>query len=208
MWEIVASGGWLMVPILACSAAVLGIVIERIWSLNPARVMPERLLMQVWGALKRGEVDRDFLLRMRLGSPLGDILSACLANRGQGRRVMKDAAEEAGNKVAHDLQNFLTTLNIIAVITPLLGLLGTVTGMITVFTEISEHGTGNAGSLAGGISQALITTAAGLSVAIPATIALRFFERRVDSMVVHMEQQAARLIDAVDGGKIIREKSS
>jgi biopolymer transport protein ExbB len=118
-----------------------------------------------------------------------------------GRAVMKDAMEEAGNKVTHDLERFLSVLGTIATVSPLLGLLGTVLGMIEVFSEIMISGTGNAGVLAGGISKALITTAAGLSVAIPAMVFHRHFERKIDGIVVEMEQQSTRLVGAIFSDK-------
>ncbi|HBO12728.1 MAG TPA: biopolymer transporter ExbB, partial [Halieaceae bacterium] len=135
--------------------------------------------------------------KLRESSPLGRILAAGLANAHHGREVMKDSIEEAAAHVVHELERYLNTLGTIAAIAPLLGLLGTVVGMIKVFSEIMVQGTGNASALAGGISEALITTAAGLSVAIPALAMHRFFTGRVDEIVVGLEQESIRFVDAL-----------
>lgn len=199
MLEIVQSGGWLMVPILLCSIIAAAISVERLWSLQRARVSPKDLLADVWGLVKKSEVDSQKVRDLRGGSPLGQIFAAGVSNARRGRDVMKEAMEEAAAQVNHDLERYLTGLGIIASISPLLGLLGTVVGMIKVFSVMLLEGTGNANVLAGGISQALITTAAGLSVAIPALIFHRFFLRRVDELVVHMEQEASKLVDIMHG---------
>ncbi len=199
MIEIVLAGGWLMIPILACSIAVIAITIERFWTLNAEKIAPRNQLGQVWNQIQSNQMDGERLKDLRRSSPLGRILAAGLSNSRHGRDVMKDSIEEAANQVIHDMERFLSVLGTIAAITPLLGLLGTVFGMITVFNEIMIQGTGNAGVLAGGISQALITTAAGLCVAIPALISLRFFQRKMDGLVVFMEQEAVKLVDALHG---------
>ncbi len=197
MLEIVVAGGWMMVPILLCSALAMGIVAERFWTLRPHKLAPQDLLSQVQVWLERGELDAGRLRAVRDNSQLGVILAAALANRHAGRDVMKERIEESASKVVHDLARFLNPLGTIAAITPLLGLLGTVIGMIDVFSAIMIHGTGDAARLAGGISQALITTAAGLTVAIPAIVFHRFFLRRVDEITVTMEQAAAHLLEHV-----------
>lgn len=201
MYEIILAGGWLMIPILACSVGVIAIVFERYWTLNQAKILPPGLLQQTWDDYRNQRLKGEKLVELRNNSPLGEIFAAGLANARHGRAVMKDAMEDAGNKVAHDMGRFLSTLGTIATISPLLGLLGTVLGMIDVFTEIMISGTGNAGVLAGGISKALITTASGLTVAIPAMIFHRHFERLIEGMVVDLEQQATRLVDAVYSDK-------
>ncbi len=197
MFDIIMSGGWLMLPIIICSVAVVAISIERFWTLNPAKIAPGQQLGQVWGQIQSNQMDGERLKELRRSSPLGKILAAGLSNSRHGRDVMKDSIQEAANQVIHDMERLLTILGTIAAITPLLGLLGTVFGMITVFNDIMLEGTGNAGVLAGGISQALITTAAGLSVAIPAMMSHRFFLRRIDGLVVTMEQEAIKLVDAL-----------
>ena len=200
MLEIVQAGGWLMVPILLCSVVAAAISVERLWTLQRSRITPKNLLAQVWGALKNNEMDAQRLRDLRGSSPLGQVLAAGVANARRGREVMKEAMQEAASQVSHDLERYLTSLGIIASISPLLGLLGTVVGMIQVFTALMLEGTGNANVLAGGISQALITTAAGLSVAIPAIMFHRFFLRRVDELVVTMEQEAVKLVEIMQDG--------
>ena len=199
MLEIVQSGGWLMVPILLCSVIAAAISGERLWSLQRKRVLPENLLPQTWTQLKNNDLDTQKLRDLRNGSALGNVFAAGIANARRGRDIMKQAMEEAASQVSHELERYLTALGIIASIAPLLGLLGTVVGMIKVFTELMSQGAGNANLLAGGISQALITTAAGLSVAIPALMFHRFFLRRVDELVVSIEQEAGKLADIMHG---------
>ena len=208
MYELVLAGGWLMLPIIVSSIAVIAISFERYWTLRQDKVVPPTLLGKVWQWLKNEELSRDKLSELRRSSPLGTILAAGISNSGHGREVMKDSIEEAANQVVHELEKYLSPLGTIASIAPLLGLLGTVIGMIKVFTAIMVEGTGNAGVLAGGISEALITTAAGLTVAIPALMCQRYFERRVDSLVVEMEDQAIKLVDAMHGDRIFRMDES
>lgn len=192
-----------MFPILFCSVAVVTIAIERAWVLRPGKVSPSELLGRVWHGVCLGDFNHDRLMELRDSSPLGRILAAGLNNAGHGRDVMKDSIEEAAAQVVHELERYLAPLGTIAAIAPLLGLLGTVIGMIKVFGAIMLQGTGNPGVLAGGISEALITTAAGLTVAIPAMVVHRYFERRVDSLVMEMEEQAVRLVDAVHGNRAL-----
>jgi biopolymer transport protein ExbB len=197
VFDIIVSGGWLMLPIIICSIITIAITIERFWTLNPAKIAPRNQLGQVWNWIQTNQMDSEKLKELRRSSPLGRILAAGLSNSRHGRDIMKDSIEEAASQVIHEMERFLTILGTIATISPLLGLLGTVFGMITVFNEIMLQGTGNAGVLAGGISQALITTAAGLCVAIPAMISHRFFLRRMDTLVVTMEQESVKLVDAL-----------
>ncbi len=197
MLELLAAGGWIMVLILGSSVVVLAICIERFYTLNPKKIAPPHLLATVWKQLKAGEMDADRLKTLRQSSPLGRILSAGLGNAYHGRDVMKESIQEAAGHVVHDLERYLNTLGTIAAIAPLLGLLGTVVGMIRVFAEITTQGTGNASALAGGISEALITTAAGLTVAIPALVMHRYFTGRIDGIVVELEQETIKLVDAL-----------
>ena len=186
-----------MLPIVLCSVVALGICIERLITLNTDKISPPHLLARVWTQLKNNEIDAPGLRSLRLASPLGQILAAGLGNAHLGRDVMKESIEEAAGHVIHELERYLNTLGTIAAVTPLLGLLGTVVGMIKVFAEIMIQGTGNASVLAGGISEALITTAAGLSVAIPALIMHRYFTGRIDGIVVGLEQETIKLVDAL-----------
>jgi biopolymer transport protein ExbB len=197
VFDIIAAGGWLMVPIILCSIAVIAITIERYWTLNPAKIAPRHLLAQVWSWIKNNQVDAAKLRELKQSSQLGQILAAGLSNSKHGREVMKDSIQEAASQVIHELERYVGALGTIAAIAPLLGLLGTVFGMIKVFTAIMLEGTGDAAVLAGGISEALITTAAGLCVAIPAMISYRFFLRRIDTVVVAMEEEAIKLVDAL-----------
>ena len=201
MFDLLAAGGWVMPVIVLCSVIALGISIERSVALNPDRIAPPHLLANVWKQLKAGELDAQRLKALRHGSPLGAILAAGLANRSQGRDVMKESIQEAAGHVVHDLERYLNTLGTVAAVAPLLGLLGTVVGMIRVFTEITVQGTGNANALAGGISEALITTAAGLVVAIPALVMHSYFTGKIDTIVVGLEQVSIKLVDALHTGK-------
>lgn len=200
MLELVTAGGWLMVVIIASSVAAVAICIERLYTLNPRRVAPPHLLSSVWKRLNAGDMDPAALAELRRASPLGRILAAGLVNSHHGREVMKESIEEAASHVVHQLERYLNTLGTIAAISPLLGLLGTVIGMIRVFAEIMSRGTGNASALAGGISEALITTAAGLTVAIPALVMHRYFTGRIDEIVIGLEQEAIKLVDALHAG--------
>lgn len=188
-----------MVPILLCSIVAAAICVERLWTLQRSRIVPKNLVAQIWSAVKTEDLDTQKLRELRTSSPLGQVLAAGVANAKRGRDVMKEAMEEAASQVSHDMERYLTSLGIIASISPLLGLLGTVVGMIKVFTALMLEGAGNANVLAGGISQALITTAAGLSVAIPALMFHRFFLRRIDELVVTMEQEAGKLVEILQG---------
>ncbi|MGM0953262.1 MAG: MotA/TolQ/ExbB proton channel family protein [Pseudomonadota bacterium] len=203
MFELLKAGGILMVPIVACSVLALAIILERFWSLRASRVAPPQSVNELWRWIKKKELNSKKLKALQASSPLGQVLAGGLMNAKHGREIMKESIEQEASQVIHQLERFLNPLGTIATITPLLGLLGTVIGMIKVFAEIQLAGVGNAGNLAGGISEALITTAAGLSVAIPALIAHRYFIRRVDELVVNMEQEAIKLVEVVHGDREI-----
>jgi biopolymer transport protein ExbB len=198
--EFVKAGGWMMIPILLCSIVATAIVVERFWSLQRRRITPDNLVAQIWQWSNAGILDAKRLQTLRAASPLGRVLAAGLINRHHDRVVMKEGIEEVGRHVAHELGRYLNTLGTIASITPLLGLLGTVFGMIKVFTVITVQGIGgDASVLAGGISEALITTAAGLSVAIPTLMFYRYFSGRVEGYVMTMEQEALKLVEVMQG---------
>ena len=201
MWELVKSGGWMMLPIILCSIAAAGIIAERLWTLRPSRITPPHLLGQVWMWIKEKKLTNDKLKELRANSPLGQILAAGLANSKHGREIMKECIEEAAARVIHELERYLNALGTIAGVAPLLGLLGTVLGMIDIFSAFIGTNMANAAQLAGGISKALITTAAGLFVAIPALFFHRFLQRRVDELVVGMEQEAIKLVEVVQGDR-------
>lgn len=208
MLELIKAGGWLMLPIILSSILALAICVERFLALNPNKVAPRNLLNQVWGWMQNKQLDNEKLRQLRKGSPLGEIIAAGLGNAKHGRDIMKESIEDAASHVIHELERYLNALGTIAAVTPLLGLLGTVVGMIRVFSEIMVQGTGNAGVLAGGISEALITTASGLCVAIPALIMHRYFLRRIDAIVVTMEQDTIKLINAVHGDVQMKDGSN
>jgi len=191
------AGGWVMVPLVLCSVLGLAICFERLYTLNPKKIAPPHLLATVWKQLKNGELDAAKLRTLKQSSPLGRILAAGLSNAYHGRDVMKESIQDAASHVVHDLERYLTTLGTIAAVAPLLGLLGSVLGIIEVFSEIMVQGSGNASILAGGISKALITTAAGLTVAIPALVMHRYFVGKIDAIVVGLEQETIKLVDAL-----------
>lgn len=199
MFELIKAGGWLMLPILLCSIISLAIVVERFWTLQGRRVTPQGLVLQAWKLARDGRLSDKAVENLRNGSPLGRVLAAGLVNMQHEREIMKEAIEDTGRHVVHELQKYLNTLGTIASISPLLGLLGTVIGMIKVFTVITTQGVGDPGVLAGGISEALITTAAGLSVAIPSLMFYRYFIGRVDELVITMEQEALKMVEVFKG---------
>lgn len=186
-----------MVPILLCSILALAIILERSWALRQGQVMPDGLLAQVRAWLQQDALDGDRLDALRNSSQLGRILAAGLSLHRQTLEERKTAIEDAGRRGAVELERFLGALGTIAMISPLLGLLGTVWGLIVVFDQIMTTGLGQPSDLAGGIAQALITTAAGLAVAIPAVIFHRFFQRKVSVLVSQMESVAHQLMDVL-----------
>jgi biopolymer transport protein ExbB len=197
MLEIVKSGGWLMLPIILCSVIAAAIILERLWSLQQRRVLPPDLTRQVWDWVSKNQLNHKHIQSLHEGSPLGEILAAGLGNRHRDREIMKESIEDTGRHVVYELERYLNTLGTIAAISPLLGLLGTVIGMIKVFAAITAHGVGDPAVLAGGISEALITTGAGLSVAIPSLIGYRYLRGRVDALVLQMEKEALTLVEAL-----------
>ena len=198
MFEIVKAGGIVMVPIILCSILAVAITLERLWTLRSQRVSPAELTDKVWQWVENRTLTDRQIAALQAHSPLGRILAAGLANRNRDRSVMIGAIEDAGRHVVHDLERFLGPLGTIAAISPLLGLLGTVTGMIRTFKAITVSGIGNPTAMAGGIAEALITTAAGLIVAIPALVAYRYLRGRVDALVIKMEKESIKLVQAID----------
>src|SRR5690606_2620792 len=192
-----------MIPLLLCSVLALAIIIERALALRPSRVIPKKTVNDLWAWIKNKEVNQKRLRELKDSTPLGRIMAAGLLNAKHGREIMKESIEEEAGHVVHELERFLNALGTIAVISPLLGLLGTVFGMINIFSMLQLEGAGNAAPLAGGISEALITTATGLTIAIPTLFFHRFFQRRVDEMVVAMEQEAIKLVEVIHGDREI-----
>jgi len=192
-----------MWPLLLCSIIALAIVAERFWTLQKRNVAPDQLLKQVLDHEKANRVSDDLLKLLVKSSPLGRLFAVGLVNRDHGREIMKEAIEEEGSIVVHELDKNLNTLGTMAAITPLLGLLGTVIGMIQVFAsitpEVMSQGIGDPTVLAAGISKALITTATGLSIGIPALMFHRYFKGKVRSLTVEMEQQSVKLVEIIQG---------
>jgi biopolymer transport protein ExbB len=203
VFAIIQAAGWPIWPLLLASVIAVALIIERAVTLRSSKIIPASLLEQVLTVYQRQGVNEDVLDKLAQDSPLGEVLAAGLRNRKSSRYVMKDAVEEAGRTVAHELERFLTTLGTIATASPLLGLFGTVIGMIEIFGSQSPTGT-NPQQLAHGISVALYNTAFGIGIAIPALIFYRHFKNKVDGFVVDMEQQAAKLIDIVHGERAER----
>ena len=194
-----------MLPIILCSIAAAAIIFERLWTLQQKRVLPRHLTSQIWHLVKNNQLTRQHIEDIQRDSPLGEILAAGLLNRDRERLELQQSIEDTGRHVVHELERYLNPLGTIAAISPLLGLLGTVIGMVKVFAAITLHGVGNPGVLAGGISEALITTAAGLSVAIPALMGYRYLRGRVDGLVVEMEKEAMKLVEALQYRKRVEQ---
>jgi biopolymer transport protein ExbB len=199
MWEIVRAGGPMMWPIIICSIIAAAIVLERLWTLQDKRVLPRELTQKVWGLIESNQVNDKVIAALEQNSPLGRVLAAGLKNRNRPREVLMQRLEDTGRHVIHELERFLNTLGTIAGVSPLLGLLGTVTGIIKSFNAIQAGGMGDPRALSGGIAEALICTAAGLMVAIPSLVAYRLLRSKVDGIVIAMEKDAIRLADALEG---------
>ena len=198
MWEIVRAGGPLMWPIILCSIGAAAIILERFWTLQDRRVIPPDLTKKVWALIEGNQINDKVIAALEQNSPLGRVLAAGLANRHRPREIMMERLQDTGRHVIYELERFLNSLNMIAGVSPLLGLLGTVTGIIKAFNAIQAGGMGDPRMLSGGIAEALITTAAGLTVAIPALIGFRMLRGKVDRIVIQMEKDALRIADAVD----------
>ena len=190
-----------MVPIILSSIVALAIIGERLWALQLKRIIPKHLVAQIWHWHTTGKLGEEQINSIKTGSSLGRVLAAGLVNIKHSREVMKESIEESGRHEVHELERYLNSLGTVASITPLLGLLGTVIGMIKVFSVITSEGVGNPTVLSGGISEALITTAAGLSVAIPSLMFYRYFRGKVEELVVIMEQEAIKLVEVMHGDR-------
>lgn len=198
MLSLIQAAGWPIWPIIVASVVAFGIIGERMWTLRLGVVSPKELLPKVLNEYKRNGVNPEFLTRLQLHSPLGKILAAGLKNVKSTREVMKESIEESGRVVAHDLSRYLTTLGTIAALSPLMGLFGTLVGMIEIFGSNSPTGS-NPAQLAYGISVALYNAAFGILVAIPSMIFYRHFRAKVDDFVIEMELQALKLVEIVHG---------
>ncbi len=201
MFELIKAGGWVMVPLILCSIAALAIIGERLWTLRKQFVAPPTLVNQVQAWLKAGQMNDARLQLLRDSSPLGRVLAAGIVNRRHKREIVKEAIEDAGRHTVPELERYLNSLGTIAAIAPFLGLLGTVLGMIKMFAGIGSRGLGDPSIVASGISQALVATAAGLAVAIPALMFYRYLRARVDGLLVDMEQEALRMVEILQGDR-------
>jgi len=201
--ELLMAGGWAMLPILLCSAVALAIVLERFWTLRHKAVLPPGLGAEVREWARSRKLDPEHLAALSTNSPLGAVLAAALAVRNRPREVIKERVEDTGRHVVHRLERFLGTLGTIALIGPLLGLLGTVFGLIRMFLAVMVSGVGDPMKMAGGIGEALVCTAAGLCVAIPAYVFHRYFRGRVASLAVEMEREVFLLTDELTAGSEI-----
>jgi biopolymer transport protein ExbB len=200
VFEIVKAAGWPIWPLLLASVISVALIIERLVALRRAKIVPPGLLQRAVGEFRRGADNSKLLDELNRHSPLGQVLSAGLRNVNNSREIMKESIEEAGSAVAHELSRYLTTLGTIASISPLMGLFGTVVGMIEIFAS-QAPGTGSPQQMAHGISIALYNTGFGIFIAIPSMIFWRHFRAQVDGFVVEMEQQAVRLVEVMHGDR-------
>jgi biopolymer transport protein ExbB len=198
VWEIILAAGWPIWPLIIASIIAVAIIVERLWALRAELIAPSNLLPEVQRWLGQGGVNKETLIKLQQHSLLGEIFASALANVDSSREVMKEAIEESGRAVAHKLEKYLTTLGTIATVSPLLGLLGTVIGMVELFGAFTATGH-DVAQFARGISVALYNTAGGIVVAVPAMIFYRYFRGKVDGLIVEMEQQAVKLVELIHG---------
>lgn len=198
MFEILQSGGPVMFPLVLASIVLVGITLERFWSLRRSAVIPPKLGAEVRAWARSAKIERDHLEKLRGNSPLGTVLAAVVAHRQRSREVIRQHAEDTGRQVVHRLGKYLNTLGTIATISPLLGLLGTVSGLIRMFLVITKAGIGDANALAGGIGEALVATAAGLVVAVLGYLFHRYFRGKVADLAIDLEREVSLLIDSLE----------
>lgn len=198
MLELLKAGGWVMWPLMAISVIALAIVLERFWALRRKTVLPAGLGDEVREWARNPHLDPKHIDALRENSPLGEVLAAALDVRERPREIIRERIEDIGRHVLHRLERFMNTLGTIASAAPMLGLLGTVIGMMRLFLGILDHGVGDMTQLAGGIGQALITTAAGICVAIPALVFHRYFRGLIAAYVIEMERQSMALVDTLE----------
>lgn len=206
MFEIIKSGGWLMLPIIACSIVALAISVERLLALRVSKIAPPQLLSDVWGWIKNGQIDANKIRELKQSSPLGLLFASGLTNARFGREAMKESLEESATVVVYGMERYLNALGTVALVAPMFGLIGAILGIMDVFNQIRLQGNTDPTILAGGIAEALVTTAAGLMVAVPATIMHRFFNGRITSLVLLLEQEALKLVDALHGDRKTESK--
>lgn len=199
MYDFVVRGGVLMIPIALCSIIALAIFLERLWSLRRSRVIPRDFLIEIEDLIRREKIPEAITRCRKDNSSMANIIVAGIRNFGKRREIVKESIEEIGRREAAILERYINVVGTIAAIAPLLGLLGTVFGMIKAFDVISIQGVGNPSTLAGGISEALITTAAGLVVAIPTFVLYRYLANKADALIVEMEEHSIRMVDLLKG---------
>ena len=199
MYDLFQKGGILMYPIAFCSIVALGVFLERLWSLRKKKVIPQEFLMEIVDMVAKGKIREAITYCKRSDASIAHIAYAGIENYGKRRELIKERMEEVGKREVANLERYINVIGTIAGVAPLLGLLGTVSGMIKSFNVISLQGVADPSSLAGGISEALITTAAGLVVAIPAFVMYRYLRNRVDSLVVEMEEISVRMVELLKG---------
>lgn len=201
MWELVKAGGWPMLPLLLLGVLALAIILERLWTLRRNEVLPPGLGQEVRNWAVRGRLEASHLQSLRASSPLGALLVTVLETRRLPRERARERIEDSGRHLVHRMGRYLNALGTIASAGPLLGLFGTVVGMIQMFMGILDHGVGDVNQLAGGIGKALVCTATGMVIAVPSLIMYRYFRGRIATYVVEMEQEATALLDAIETGR-------
>lgn len=201
MIETIRSGGIIMIPLGICSVLALAIIIERLWSMRRVKIIAPDVMVQIHHWIGQGVVEEAMALCRRVGTPMTNIVMAGLQSSGQPRAVLRMTLEDAGRMEVPVLERNLNWLGICATVSPLIGLLGTVTGMIRVFRVLALEGPGNPFALAGGISEALVTTATGLIIAIPSLLFYHYFTGKAESLVNEMEHQSLQLVNLLGGGE-------
>ena len=198
MWDIIIAAGWPIWPLIATSVFGVAIILERFWSLRESYVIPQNQMEDVKKLVGSGSIKRDAVEALRANSPLGEIMAVAIENQNSSLEIIKDSIEEAGSQVSYKLERYLGALSTISTVAPLLGLFGTIIGMVELFSSFTSSGH-DVAVFARGISIALYNTAGGIVVAVPAMIAFRFFRSKVDHLVNEMEQQALHLVEIMRG---------
>ena len=198
MWDIIIAAGWPIWPLIATSVFGVAIILERFWSLRESYVIPQNLMEDVKNLVGSGSIKRDAVEALRANSPLGEIMAVAIENQNSSLEIIKDSIEEVGSQVSYKLERYLGALSTISTVAPLLGLFGTIIGMVELFSSFTSSGH-DVAVFARGISIALYNTAGGIVVAVPAMIAFRYFRSKVDHLVNEMEQQALHLVEIMRG---------
>lgn len=195
MFDLLIAGGWLMLPLLICSILAVAIIIERLWQLRLDKIAPNGLADSVLRDIQNHNLTKEKLITIQNSTPLGELLVLSIRHIKNEKTTIVSKLEDAGRNIIHKLENHISLLGTIATVSPFLGLLGTVFGMIDIFSVINDQGVGNSNMLAGGIAQALVTTAAGLSIAIPSLAFYRSFQRKLDEIANKLENESINFLD-------------